>query len=28
MACETISHQVNPHIEAAISQHLLIHAHA
>lgn len=26
MACETISHQVNPHIEAAISQHLLIHA--
>ena len=27
MACETISHQVNPHIEAAISQHLLIHAH-
>jgi len=28
MACDTISHQVNPHIEAAISQHLLIHAHA
>lgn len=28
MACETIAHQVNPHIEAAISQHLLIHAHA
>ncbi len=27
MACDTISHQVNPHIEAAISQHLLIHAH-
>ena len=26
MACETISHQVNPHIEAAISQHLLLHA--
>ena len=28
MACDTISHQVNPHIEAAISKHLLIHAHA
>lgn len=28
MACDTISHQVNPHIEAAISQHLLIHANA
>ncbi|SKB07969.1 phosphate:acyl-[acyl carrier protein] acyltransferase [Prosthecobacter debontii] len=28
MACETITHQVNPHIEAAISQHLLIHAQA
>lgn len=26
MACETVSHQVNPHIEAAISQHLLLHA--
>ncbi len=26
MACDTISHQVNPHIESAISQHLLIHA--
>lgn len=28
MACDTISHQVNPHIEAAISQHLLTHANA
>ncbi|MCW0217590.1 MAG: phosphate acyltransferase PlsX [Prosthecobacter sp.] len=28
MACDTISHQVNPHIEAAISKHLLIHANA
>ncbi|MEN3943566.1 phosphate acyltransferase PlsX [Prosthecobacter sp. SYSU 5D2] len=28
MACDTISHQVNPHIEAALSQHLLIHAPA
>jgi len=28
MACDTISHQVNPHIEAAISQHLLTHVHA
>lgn len=28
MACDTISHQVNPHIEAAVSQHLLIHANA
>lgn len=27
MACETISHQVNPHIEAAISLHLLQHGH-
>lgn len=28
MACDSITHQVNPHIEAAISQHLLIHAQA
>lgn len=26
MACDTITQQINPHIEATVSQHLLIHA--
>ncbi len=26
MACDTFAQQINPHIEAAVSQHLLIHA--
>lgn len=28
MACDTISHQINPHIEAAMTQHHLNHVHA
>lgn len=28
MACQTISHQVNPHIEAAVTHHLVTHVHA
>lgn len=28
MACDTFAQQINPHIEAAVSQHLLIHANS
>lgn len=28
MACDTITQQINPHIEATVSQHLLIHANS
>lgn len=28
MACDTITHQINPHIEAAMKQHSLNHVHA